>query len=267
LCPPILRRQPMRSLRLTIAYDGTAYVGWQRQDNGISIQQLIEEALAPFTPGIPAPVVTGASRTDAGVHALGQVASVRVPFDHPVDAVRRALNIRLPNDIRILEVDEASETFHARIDARGKRYRYRIAVAPVVLPAHRWFVWHVPAACDIGAMREAARLLVGAHDFAAFQATGSSIVDTRRVIRRIDVGRAGDEIHIEVEGDGFLRHMVRIIAGSLVDVGLGSRSATWLAAALAGRDRRAAGRTAPASGLVLEEVSYEPSRPDPRTGQ
>lgn len=257
----------MRSLKLTIAYDGTAYVGWQRQDNGTSIQQVIEEALAPFTPDAAVPTVTGASRTDAGVHALGQVASVRVPFDHPLDAVRRALNIRLPNDIRILDVDEVAETFHARIDARGKLYRYRIATGPVVLPAHRWFVWHVPAACDIGAMRDAARLLVGAHDFAAFQASGSSVVDTRRVIRRIDVASAGDEVHIEVEGDGFLRHMVRIIVGSLVDIGLGSRSPAWLAAALAGRDRRAAGRTAPASGLVLEQVFYDPSPPDPPAGQ
>jgi len=257
----------MRNLKLTIAYDGTAYVGWQRQDNGTSIQQVIEEALGPFTPGVPAPSVTGASRTDAGVHALGQVASVRVLFDHPLDAVRRALNIRLPTDVRIVDVHEVPEVFHARIDARGKLYRYRITVAPVVLPAQRWFVWHVPAACDIGAMRDAALLLVGAHDFAAFQATGSSIVDTRRVIRRIDVATAGDEIHIEVEGDGFLRHMVRIIVGSLVDVGLGTRSPAWLAAALAGRDRRAAGRTAPAQGLVLEHVFYGPSRPDPRPGQ
>lgn len=257
----------MRSLKLIIAYDGTAYVGWQRQDNGVSIQQLIEEALAPFTPGVPAPTVTGASRTDAGVHALGQVASVRVPFGHPLDAVQRALNIRLPADVRILDVDEASDTFHARIDARGKLYRYRIAVAPVVLPAHRWFVWHVPEPCDIEAMRDAARSLVGAHDFGAFQATGSSVVDTRRIVRRLEVAVAGDEIHIEVEGDGFLRHMVRIIVGSLVDVGLGRRSPAWLAAVLAGRDRRAAGRTAPASGLVLERVFYGQSRPDPRAGQ
>jgi tRNA pseudouridine38-40 synthase len=257
----------MRTLKLTMAYDGTAYVGWQRQDNGPSIQQAIEAALAPFTPGAPPPTVTGASRTDAGVHALGQVASVRVTIDHPLDAIQRALNIRLPTDIRILTVDDAAGEFHARIDARGKLYRYRIAVAPVVLPMHRWFVWHVPAVLDVEAMRAAARPLVGAHDFAAFQATGSSVVDTRRVIRRIDVRPAGDELHVEVEGDGFLRHMVRIITGSLVDVGLGSRGPDWLAGTLAGRDRRAAGRTAPASGLVLERVFYGEPHLDPRAGQ
>lgn len=248
----------MRALKLTIAYDGTAYVGWQRQENGTSIQQLIEKAVAPFVAGAPGPVVNGASRTDAGVHALGQVASVLVPFSHPTDAIQRALNIRLPTDIRVLSVDDVPQTFHARIDARGKRYRYRIAVGRVVLPANRWFVWHVPAPLDIDAMRDAARPLVGAHDFAAFQATGSAVTDTRRVIRRLEIDAAGDELHIEVEGDGFLRHMVRIIVGSLVDVGVGSRGRDWLVSALEGRDRRAAGRTAPASGLVLEQVFYDP---------
>lgn len=248
----------MRTLKLTIAYDGTAYVGWQRQENGTSIQQRVEEALAPFMPDAPGPVVSGASRTDAGVHALGQVASAPVPFVHPCDAVQRALNIRLPTDIRILAVDEAADAFHARIDARGKRYRYRIATGAVVLPANRWFVWHVPASLDVEKMRDAARPLVGAHDFAAFQATGSSVIDTRRVIRRLDIVPVGEELHIEVEGDGFLRHMVRIMVGSLVDVGLGSRDPRWLTSALEGRDRRAAGRTAPASGLMLEQVFYGP---------
>lgn len=257
----------MRTLKLTIAYDGTAYVGWQRQLNGTSIQQRIEEALAPFTPDGPPPTLAGASRTDAGVHALGQVASVRVAIEHPLDAIQRALNIRLPTDIRVLAVDDAPEAFHARIDARGKVYRYRIATGPVVLPMHRWFVWHVPARLDVEAMRAAAHPLVGAHDFAAFQATGSSVVDTRRVIRRLHLLPAGDELHLEVEGDGFLRHMVRIIAGSLVDVGGGSRRPEWLAAALNGRDRRAAGRTAPASGLVLERVYYGTCRPEPQARQ
>ncbi len=256
----------MRTLKLTIAYDGTAYVGWQRQENGTSVQQLIEEAIAPFTPDAP-PSIAGASRTDAGVHAIGQVATARVTFGHPLDAIRRALNIRLPTDIRILAVEEAPDAFHARIDARGKVYRYRIATGPVVLPMHRWFVWHVAAPLDVAAMQDAARPLVGAHDFAAFQATGSSIVDTRRVVRRIDILPAGDELHIEVEGDGFLRHMVRIIAGSLVDVGVGSRPPAWLGSALEGRDRRAAGRTAPASGLVLERVFYGAGAPGPRAGQ
>lgn len=257
----------MRTLRLTLAYDGTAYVGWQRQPNGTSIQQLIEDALAPFAPDTsPAPTVTGASRTDAGVHALGQIASAQVPFAHPVDAIQRALNIRLPLDVRVLAVAEAAPGFHARFDARGKRYRYRIATTPIVLPMKRWFVWHVPEPLDVDAMREAARSLVGAHDFASFQATGSSVVDTRREIRRLDLVGAGDELHIEIEGDGFLRHMVRIMAGSLVDVGVGTRPVAWLAEAIESRNRRAAGRTAPPSGLVLERVFYGDGEDDPGPG-
>lgn len=256
----------MRTLRLSIAYDGTAYVGWQRQPNGLSIQQLIEDALAPFVAPEAAPVVTGASRTDAGVHAVAQVASVRVPFSHPVDAIQRALNIRLPQDVRILEVAEAASGFHARIDARRKRYRYRLALGPVVLPMKRWFVWHVVERLDVHAMREAARALVGAHDFASFQATGSSVIDTRRRIHRIDLVETADELQLEVEGDGFLRHMVRIVTGSLVEIGVGTRPAAWLGEALAARDRRAAGRTAPPSGLVLERVFYAEADEAPGTG-
>ena len=255
------------TLKLTLAYDGTAYVGWQRQENGPSIQQLVEEALIPFDADGPRPVVNGASRTDAGVHAVGQVASVRVSLAHPYDAILRALNIRLPTDIRVLSVEEAPESFHARIDAVGKRYRYRINVAPVVMPMHRWFVWHVQGRLDLAAMQEAASSLVGAHDFAAFQATGSSVVDTRRVVQRLDVVAAGDEVHVEIEGDGFLRHMVRIIAGSLVEVGVGTRTPAWLGRVRAGLDRRQAGRTAPAAGLCLERVFYSPLSPPVSAGQ
>lgn len=248
----------MRTLRLTLAYDGTGLAGWQRQLNGVSIQGLVEHALAAFTPDTPAPTVIGASRTDAGVHALGQVASVRVTFDHPVDAVHRALNIALPAAVRVIELVEAPDTFHARHDARGKLYRYRIHRAAVLSPMTRWFVWHVPGRLDIAAMREAARFVVGAHDFASFQASGSSVVDTRRVVDRVDIVEHGDEWQIEVEGPGFLRHMVRIITGSLVDVGRGTRDPAWLGTAIEARDRRQAGRTAPASGLCLERVFYDP---------
>jgi tRNA pseudouridine38-40 synthase len=248
----------MRTLKLTIAYDGTDYVGWQRQANGTSIQQVIEQSIAAFYPdGAAPPVVHGAGRTDAGVHATGQVASVRVHFDHPVDAVQRALNIRLPGAIRVYAVEPAPATFHARYDARAKTYRYRIATEPVVPPAHRWFVWHVPQRCDVDAMREAARSLVGRHDFSAFQAAGSSTSDAVRTVHRLEIVEAPGELHIEIEGDGFLRHMVRIITGSLVDVGLGTRSPQWMAHALASGNRRLAGRTAPACGLVLERVKYD----------
>jgi tRNA pseudouridine38-40 synthase len=245
----------MRTLKLTLAYDGTQYVGWQRQDNGLSIQQIVEEALQPLCGDQPA-VLMGAGRTDAGVHALAQVASVRVSFAHTASTVRRALNVRLPADIRILDVTDAAPGFHARFDARGKIYRYRIATDRVPLPFDRWFVWHVPGACDLQAMQEAGRALVGRHDFTAFQARGAVVLDAWRTIERLDVRRLAHEIHVEVDGDGFLRHMVRIIVGTLVDIGMGSRPVTCLADALAARDRRAAGRTAPAAGLTLLGIRY-----------
>ena len=247
----------MRTLKLVIAYDGTDYVGWQRQTNGPSIQQAIEDAMRPLCrdPETP-PAVIGASRTDAGVHARGQVASVRVDFCVATDAVQRAINIRLPPDIRVLDVADMPDAFHARFDARSKRYRYRIVVAPVLSPFDRRVAWHVTQRCDTAAMRAAAALLVGRHDFAAFQATGTNVVDTIRTITRLDVVEPPGEIHLVVEGGGFLRHMVRIVAGSLVDVGVGTRPVAWMAEILARKDRREAGRTAPAAGLTLEEVIY-----------
>lgn len=247
----------MRTLKLTVAYDGTNYVGWQRQENGLAIQQVLEQALLPLCRDPDrTPSVMGASRTDAGVHAKGQVASVRVDFDVPADAVRRALNIRLPADIRVIEVAEAAPSFHAQFDARSKLYRYRIASGLVLSPFERWFAWHVPQRCDVDAMRRAAEALPGRHDFAAFQASGSSITETVRTIARVDVVAHPGGILVEVAGDGFLRHMVRIMVGSLVDVGVGTRTVGWMREVLAGGDRRGAGRTAPPAGLCLEEVIY-----------
>jgi tRNA pseudouridine38-40 synthase len=247
----------MRTLKLTVAYDGTNYVGWQRQENGLAIQQVLEQALLPLCRNRErAPGVVGASRTDAGVHAKGQVASVRVDFDIPVDAVLRAINIRLPADIRVLAVAEAGPAFHAQFDARSKRYRYRIVSDAILSPFDRWFAWHVPQRCDVEAMRRAASALHGTHDFSAFQASGSSITDAVRTIARVEVIAQPGGILVEVAGDGFLRHMVRIIVGSLVDVGVGTRTVGWMSEVLAARDRRMAGRTAPAAGLCLEEVVY-----------
>lgn len=247
----------MRTLRLTLAYDGTNYVGWQRQENGLSVQQVVEDALRPFLDDPAAPFsVMGASRTDAGVHAAAQVASVRVPFSAPVDAVQRALNIRLPGDVRALEVAEAPESFHARFDARGKRYRYRLSTTPVLSPFDRLFVWHLPYRFNLDAMRTAAASLVGTHDFASFQARGAMNVDAIRTIDRVDVLDRPGEIHIVVEGGGFLRHMVRIMVGSLVEVGSGRERAEWMAAAVFEQSRAAAGPTAPPQGLILEHVSY-----------
>jgi tRNA pseudouridine38-40 synthase len=258
-----------RTLKLTVQYDGTNYVGWQRQAAGVSIQALLEDALEPFE-GAPV-TVHGAGRTDAGVHALAQVASVRTHTEHPVTTLLRALNAALPDDVRVLAVEDAAPEFHARFAAVSKTYAYRIANAPVVSAFEHRYVWHVPGKLDLRAMRDGAEALVGRHDFAAFRSSGGDVQTTERTIHLIDVGfdegqtgiRPGaDErltprpLVISVTGDGFLRHMVRSIAGTLVDVGLGRWPASYVAEILASRDRRRAGRAAPASGLFLVRVDY-----------
>jgi tRNA pseudouridine38-40 synthase len=257
----------MRTLRITLQYDGTAYVGWQRQTNGTSIQGLIEESLERIE-GRPVTVV-GAGRTDAGVHALGQVASVAM--QHSIDgaALGRALNATLPHDVRVLAVDEAPDEFHARFDAREKSYRYRVFNGAVVPPFDRAYVWQVARPLDLDRMRVAAAQLVGRHDFAAFQATGSDVATTVREIRALEVVEepaawwATDDpaiavrvIAFDVTGDGFLRHMVRNIVGTLVEIGDGRRDPDGIAALLARRDRAAAGPTAPPGGLFLLRVAY-----------
>jgi tRNA pseudouridine38-40 synthase len=285
----------LRTLKLTVEYDGTNYVGWQRQAEGVSIQALLEEALAPFEGG---PLtVHGAGRTDAGVHALGQVASVRTRAEHHVATLQRALNAVLPVDVRVVAVEDARPEFHARFDAVSKTYEYRIANGPFVSAFQHRYVWHVPGALDVEAMREGAQALLGRHDFAAFQSTGGDVHTTERTILAIAVERALESgirdqrserplepalegssdprslipdpnwpdrsgnrssapIVIRVTGDGFLRHMVRTIAGTLVDVGLGRWPVSQVEQILMGRDRALAGRAAPASGLVLVRVEY-----------
>ena len=251
----------VRTIKLTLAYDGTAYVGWQRQATGVSVQGLLESALAPFEGG-PVPVV-GAGRTDAGVHALGQVASF--PLLHAIgpDALVRALNARLPADVRALGGEDAPPGFHARRDARHKTYRYRLLNGPVAGPLEARFAWHVPEPLDIAALVDALRRVEGTHDFAAFQASGSSArTSVRRVLRATaslapaaDPG-GGEVVTIELTADGFLRHMVRNIVGTVVEVGRGRRAPACMEVVLAGRDRSAAGATAPPQGLCLVRVAY-----------
>ena len=272
---------PSRVLKLTIEYDGTAYVGWQRQPEGVSIQGLLEDALAAFEGG---PVtVHGAGRTDAGVHALAQVASVRMHAAHEAATLQRALNAVLPLDVRVVVVEDAARDFHARYDAISKTYEYRIVNAPYASAFEHRYVWHVPGALDVDAMRVGAAALVGRHDFAAFRALGGDAATTERTIFALDLESGSDAnptagggfspgkralpdrgltpagpLTIRVVGDGFLRHMVRTIAGTLVDVGLGRWPADHVARILAGRDRAAAGRAAPATGLFLVTVGYRP---------
>lgn len=258
----------MRTLKLTVSYDGTRFVGWQRQAEGVSIQGLLEEALARFE-GAPV-TVHGAGRTDAGVHALGQVASVQITSAHPTNAIARGLNACLPQDVRVTDVQEAAADFHARFSARSKTYRYLLRNASIVSPFERAFVWHVPEALDLDVMQTAARALVGTHDFAAFRSTGGDTKETVRTISRSEilnhVGRAllglqGEDdptlLAYEVSGDGFLRHMVRAITGTLVEIGRGQRPAASMAALLAGGTRAQAGATAPPQGLFLVRVDYD----------
>lgn len=251
----------MRVLRLLVAYDGTRFCGWQRQDNGPTIQAAIEDALLPFSARregdeVVPPTVFGAGRTDAGVHALGQVASVQVETPHPVDVLRRAINVKLDRDIRVLEVADAPEGFNARFDAIGKTYRYRMATGQVVSPfAHR-YVWHQPQPLDVDAMQQAAAGLLGRHDFSVFMSAGSDVLDTVRTVDRAELVQRGDELVFEIHGDGFLRHMVRAIVGTLVDVGTGRRAPASIAELIASRDRGGAGDTAPAQGLTLVSVDY-----------
>ena len=260
-----------RTLKLTISYDGTRFVGWQRQAEGVSIQGLLEDALARFE-GAPVDV-RGAGRTDAGVHALGQVASVRMTSAHPIDAVARGLNACLPQDVRVIDVQEAAADFHARFSARSKTYRYLLRNASQVSPFERAYVWHVPEALDLDAMRTAANALIGTHDFAAFRSTGSGTKETIRTITRSEIftnvgrtllgppGEPGVDdatlLAYEISGDGFLRHMVRAIAGTLVEIGRGRRPAASVAALLAGGSRAQAGATAPPQGLFLVRVDYD----------
>lgn len=245
----------MRVLKLTLAYDGTRFVGWQRQAAGESIQGLLEEALARFE-GAPV-TVHGAGRTDAGVHARGQVASTRVTFTHDTGTLVRALNGQLPEDVRVIEVAEVASDFHARFSARSKTYQYEMRTTPVSDPFDRAYVWHLPESLDVDAMQEAAAALAGTHDFAAFQSTGTETSSTVRTMHRSALTRGAGRLTYEITGDGFLRHMVRAVVGTLVEVGRGRRPAHTMADLVAGGTRADAGATAPAQGLVLVRVNYD----------
>ena len=244
----------MRNLKLTLAYDGTRFVGWQKQASGESIQGLLEDALSQLEGARVS--VHGAGRTDAGVHAEGQVASARVAFPHDADTLLRALNAQLPPEIRVVAAGDVSSEFHARFSARSKSYRYQIANSAVASPFVRAYAWHVPEPLDVVAMRAAAAGLVGTHNFSSFQSTGSDASTTVRTLTRSVIREHGDLLAYEVDGDGFLRHMVRAIVGTLVEIGRGRRPADDIPALLAGRSRAEAGATAPAHGLTLVKVDY-----------
>ena len=247
----------MRNLKITLQYDGSEYVGWQRQPNGTSIQGLLEAALQPID-GQPV-TVHGAGRTDAGVHAIAQVASVQLTASLDPATLARALNAVLPADVRVLAVDEAPAEFHARFSATAKTYEYRIVNAPFVSAFLHRYAWQVAPPLDVALMRRSSNVLVGHHDFAAFQGAGAEVHTTERTIRSIewqDGHGFNLPIVMRISGNGFLRHMVRTIVGTLVEIGSGRWEPERLVQALESRDRTRAGPTAPARGLFLVNVEY-----------
>ena len=244
----------LKRVLLTISYDGTAYAGWQRQFNAMAVQQRVEEALRRLTG--EAIVVTGASRTDAGVHALGQRAHFDTASRISAERFPYAMNACLPRDIRVLAGEEVDGRFHARFDAKGKQYAYRIHNARYASALYRNLTAHVPVPLDVGAMRRALPVLLGTHDFAAFQASGGTAKRTVRTLEAAELLQNGDELTLVIRGNAFLYNMVRIIAGTLVEIGKGKLTGECFQNALDTGNRLALGPTAPACGLELTRVFY-----------
>jgi len=245
----------MPRYKLTIEYDGTPFVGWQVQDNGTSVQGVLADAVFAFAGERAA--VGGAGRTDAGVHAFGQVAHVDLSKDWPPDTVRDALNAHLrPHPVAVLMAERVAEDFDARFSAIKRHYLYRIVNrrADLALEAHR--AWRVPRPLDAPAMHDAAQKLVGRHDFTTFRSTECQAKSAVKTLDRLDVTRDGDEVRVTTTARSFLHNQVRSMVGSLVHVGEGKWSADDLAAALAARDRTACGQVAPPQGLYLVRVEY-----------
>jgi len=252
---PTSRPSRNRQFKLTIAYDGSAYGGWQLQPNAVTVQQWVEQAAEKLA-GHPVRV-HGSGRTDAGVHARAQVAHCAFATRLTRDILRLAFNANLPPDIRVTRVEEVTETFHARFSAIAKEYRYQIDCGEVADPFLRGQAWHHPRPLNVTAMRRAARLLKGRHDFSALSANPMRPIDTPvRTISKLTVAKHGRLLTISVCADGFLYKMVRSITGALVKVGEGRLTEKQLRAALRGKKRTALIETAPAHGLFLWKVLY-----------
>ncbi len=244
----------MRNIKLILEYDGTAYSGWQRQKNGLSVQEVVEEKLSIMT-GEEVRII-GSGRTDAGVHAISQVANCKTSSKIPVDGFWKGLNSLLPQDIAVRGVCEVHSDFHARYSALEKVYLYRILNAQIRSPLHRLHTWFVPHDLDLEAMGKCLPMIRGEHDFAAFMASGSFVKSTTRTVSSAELTRKGRIIEFEIKANGFLRHMVRNIAGTLVEVGQCRITPEGFMNILRAGDRTKAGITAPARGLFLKEVIY-----------
>lgn len=247
----------MRRLKAVLMYDGSGFAGYQVQPEKRTVQLEIERVLTKMHKGNITKVVAS-GRTDAGVHALGQVIHFDTELTFPLERWERALNTQLPDDIRILKVSEVSPDFHARYGTTGKVYRYKWSLADIQNPFTRKFVVHMPGIKpDVEKMRKAAKLFLGTHDFTSFCSARTEVVDRVRTIKRLDLIQTDmQELHLVIEGDGFLYNMVRIIAGNLWEIGIGRREPAEIERMLKAMDRKQAGKTAPAHGLYLETVSY-----------
>ena len=245
----------MRSFRLTLCYEGTRYKGWQKQGNTAqTIQEKLEKLLSRL---LAQPVeLAGSGRTDAGVHARRQVCSFRADTALSCAELLNTLRAFLPEDIGALSLEEAPPRFHARLNCTGKTYVYRVWNSALPCVFERRWVFPFPEELDLGAMERAAALLCGEHDFTAFCASRQMKKSAVRTLRQIEISRAGEELRLSFTGDGFLYHMVRILTGTLLEVGTGQRAPEEMPAILASRDRARAGFTAPAQGLTLWDVYY-----------
>jgi len=244
----------MRNLKLILSYDGTEFSGWQRQPDRRTVQQVLEEAIGRLT-GVESPT-NASGRTDAGVHALGQVVHFYTESRHPPDVFVKALNAMLPYDVRVKDAAEMPQSFHATLDAKAKLYRYVVDNGRVADPFQFRYSWHVFQSLDSDAMNRAAQALRGRHDFHSFETNWPNRMSSVRTITRIAVLREGNSVKIEVEADGFLYNMVRAITGTLVEVGKGKWPESRVAEIVAAEDRREAGPTAPPRGLFLVQVRY-----------
>ncbi len=244
----------MPRIVLTVSYDGSAYVGWQCQPNGISVQQRIEEAVERLSGSFLR--LHSSGRTDAGVHARGMVCHFDTDAGLPLTAWRDGLNRYLPDDIAVQDARIAAPDFHARFSSTGKLYRYQILSAAVRSPLERGQAWHVKKALDLDMMRTAAEFFVGEHDYASFRTTGCAAKTTVRTVFGVDIRVLGQVVQIDVHGSGFLKNMVRMMVGTLVEVGLGKRSAEDVATLLSRPGSVRPALTAPAHGLCLIKVFY-----------